>query len=333
MLLNCTNVSTQCSLPLRDQRLTACSIPEVEMSSSSFPPSTETSLYLHAELLPNIRQITLYVSLSPNPALHGLRPTIQLSESRKAVTVSLPHPFTHITETIKLPARVSETSRQTLITNTHTTQQPNHDYSFRMPIDPTDAALTPQDELTDDYVPWTAAEMTSATRISCRVCSAELLKTPAPSQDSQNGNRDSGWIWKDLPSGNWAEMMDFWHCHKPDPHEENPEAGAALKVEEQNAQVKGYGASSRVVAIAGTVLVDTATFLLAEEDCGGLIKVRIFCLFSASVESIRILPILILPAFFFLLLFCYFLLISCMSNGQPEGDHFVPMGWPPILLP
>ncbi|KAJ5219906.1 hypothetical protein N7468_009110 [Penicillium chermesinum] len=207
------------------------------------PP--DTPLYLHAELLPNIRQITLYVSLPSHPALNGLHPTIQLSDSRKAVTVSLPHPFQDVTETTKLPARVSEA-----------------------------ALLAPSDELTDDYVPWTAGDMSPDTRIRCRSCSAELLNTTPPQRTSQDETSGGGWDWKDLPSGNWAEMMDFWHCHKPDPHEEDaePEANAALRVEEQNAQIKGYGASSRVVATTGTVLVDTATFLLAERDCGGLKK-------------------------------------------------------------
>ncbi|ODQ66537.1 hypothetical protein NADFUDRAFT_41176 [Nadsonia fulvescens var. elongata DSM 6958] len=36
--------------------------------------------------------------------------------------------------------------------------------------------------------------------------------------------RDCVKIWKDLPSENWAEMMDFWHCHKP--NDPNPMSGA-----------------------------------------------------------------------------------------------------------
>ncbi|KAJ6157367.1 Ubiquitin-conjugating enzyme E2C-binding protein [Penicillium chermesinum] len=223
----------------------------LECSPLPIPP-----LYLHAELLPNIRQITLYVSLPSHPALNGLHPTIQLSDSRKAVTVSLPHPFQDVTETTKLPARVSEAARRILTTHAHPAKPPSHDYSFRMPIDPTDPVLAPSDELTDDYVPWTAGDMSPDTRIRCRSCSAELLNTTPPQRTSQDETSGGGWDWKDLPSGNWAEMMDFWHCHKPDPHEEDaePEANAALRVEEQNAQIKGYGASSRVVATTGTVL-------------------------------------------------------------------------------
>lgn len=247
----------------------------------------DSFLYLHAELLPNIRQITLYVSLPQISALNNVRPTIQLSESCKAVTVSLSEPYQDVSETIKLPARVNDASRRALNTSASPTIMHNpsqskgtsHDYSFRMQIDAKEPALAPRDEIMDDYVPWTAADMSSSTRIRCRKCGATFLD-PAMSAnipEEEGTEIPAKWDWKDLPSGNWAEMMDFWHCHKPDPHEDDPksEATAALKIEEQSAQIKGYGASSRVEAIPATVLIDVATFLLAESDCVGLQKVRL----------------------------------------------------------
>ncbi|OOQ90671.1 hypothetical protein PEBR_03171 [Penicillium brasilianum] len=251
------------------------------MSTASGPQDADVSIYLHAELLPNIRQITLYLSLPPIPALGGIRPEIQLSESCKSVTVSLSKPFDHVAETIKLPARVTDATRRTLNINTATSSpgkptSGGYDYSVRMNIDPGDPVLTPRDELIDDYVPWTAADMASSTRIRCRGCGTPLLRESRP--DHGAGESDQpilrGWLWKDLPSGNWAEMMDFWHCHKPDPHEDNPksDAAAALKLEDQNAQIKGFGASSRVEAISGTVLIDVPTFLLSEADCVNLKK-------------------------------------------------------------
>ncbi|KAJ5692208.1 hypothetical protein N7462_001631 [Penicillium macrosclerotiorum] len=251
------------------------------MSSVTGPHDANVSLNLHAELLPNIRQITLYISCPESRTFDGIQPLIQLSESRSAVTVSLPDPFQHVTETIKLPARVSDATRRTLNLNTAPTAKPpgpgfNHEYSFRMQIEPNDQALKPRDELIDYYVPWTAADMSSSTRIRCRVCGTGFLNTAKtdPSQHNQTQSGPLEWLWKDLPSGNWAEMMDFWHCHKPDPHEDDIEAQAtaALRIEEQNAQIKGYGAASRVEAISGTVLIDVATFLLAETNCMNLKK-------------------------------------------------------------
>ncbi|KAJ5510649.1 hypothetical protein N7453_002752 [Penicillium expansum] len=245
----------------------------------------DVPLYLHAEFLPNIRQITLYVSLPGTENFNGIRPDIQLSESRKAVTVSLSKPFEYVTETIKLPARVNDASRRVLKTkplptpksDPNGTGDPSYDFSFRMQVDPDEEALAPRDELIDEFAPWTAEEMSASTRIRCRECEHVFLDSSLISKSVDQGtgqNITPGWIWKDLPSGNWAEMMDFWHCHKPDPHEghEKEEKDSALEIEEQTAQTKGYGADSHVVAISGTVFVDVATFLLAEADCTGLKK-------------------------------------------------------------
>ncbi|KAJ5930615.1 hypothetical protein N7466_006108 [Penicillium verhagenii] len=249
------------------------------MSKPPLQTDANPPLYLHAELLPNIRQITLYISIPRNLALDATaRPQIQLSDD--GVFTKSPQ---NVTDTVKLPARVNDAARLILNSNTPPIKQSidaSHDYSFRMQIDPTDPTLMPKDELTDDHVPWTATDMSISTRIRCRTCSTPFLDASGPNiprDECENELKDkkiSGWMWKDLPSGNWAEMMDFWHCHKPDPHEDDPksEAKAALKVEEENAQIKGYGAGSRVEAISGTVLIDVATFLVAESDCVGLKK-------------------------------------------------------------
>lgn len=243
----------------------------------------EVPLYLHAEFLPNIRQLTLYVSLPGTAEFDGISPDCQLSQSRKAVTVSLPQPFQNVTETIKLPARVCDASRRALQTSSRPNPQTNkdsHDFSFRMQVDANDEVLAPRDESIDDFVPWTAEGMSGLTRIRCRDCGQHFLGSSSVSDSAKDGSDENTqtWTWKDLPSGNWAEMMDFWHCHKPDPHEghEKDEKKSALQTEEQTAQIKGYGADSQVVATPGAILVDVATFLLAESDCVGLEKVRPF---------------------------------------------------------
>lgn len=124
------------------------------------------------------------------------------------------------------------------------------------------------EDTVDDSVPWTAGDLSSLTSVRCKDCGNMFLATPAPED-----HPGSGWTWKDLPSGNWAEMMDFWHCHKPDPPEGHHPGGQE--------EVKGYGAANRVVATRGTVLVDVPSFLVSGADCVGL-KVRI-CLFSFLV--------------------------------------------------
>ncbi|KAF4217505.1 hypothetical protein CNMCM6805_002696 [Aspergillus fumigatiaffinis] len=243
------------------------------MPTSPESPKTDvdTPLYLHAELLPNIRHITLYISLPANLGTQNVQPLITLSESRQAVSVSLPKPFDHVTDTIKLPALVNEASRRILATGRQgaatTADSRRREFSFRMQIDESDNSLPSKDPLIDDFVPWTAADMSPSTKLRCRGCENVVLDMPRCADGSENTG-PAGWTWKDLPSGNWAEMMDFWHCHKPDPPEGHGHG------EDPNAQTKGYGAANQVVATAGTVLVDVATFLVSEVDCRGLEKVQ-----------------------------------------------------------
>lgn len=69
--------------------------------------------------------------------------------------------------------------------------------------------------------PWTASELSKQKVIAkCRHCDHVLAKSIA--------------VWKQLPSEHWAELMDFWHCHKPHTHGEefNP-AYAVSKFEPQ----------------------------------------------------------------------------------------------------
>ncbi|OGM43625.1 hypothetical protein ABOM_008542 [Aspergillus bombycis] len=254
------------------------------------------TLYLHAELLPNIRHITLYVSLPEAIRSQNVRPEICLSDSRRAITVSLASLHDDVTDTIKLPARVNEASRLALSVAGQRATDPRingHDqqeYSFRMQIDDEDASLLSREEHMDSSVPWTATDMTSCTRLRCRHCRSILLDSHAPCGSGAAEKDTQGWVWKDLPSGNWAEMMDFWHCHKPDPHEDHDHDhdhdylnGAT--VEDQNATVKGYGAANQVVATSGTVLVDVATFLLTNSDCRGLKQVEIKSATASSTEA------------------------------------------------
>ncbi|RAQ68966.1 hypothetical protein COH20_006171 [Aspergillus flavus] len=241
------------------------------------------ALCLHAELLPNIRHITLYVSLPEAMRSQNVRPEICLSDSRRAITVSLPSPHEDATDTIKLPARVNEASRLALSVAGQRAKDPRdrglgqQEYSFRMQIDDEDNSLLSREEHMDSFVPWTAIDMTSCTRLCCRHCKNILLDSHVPRGSCAEEKDMQGWMWKDLPSGNWAEMMDFWHCHKPDPHEGHDHGHEHVNgatAEDQNATVKGYGAANQVVATAGTVLVDVATFLLTDSDCRGLKQVE-----------------------------------------------------------
>ncbi|KAE8373521.1 ubiquitin-conjugating enzyme E2-binding protein [Aspergillus bertholletiae] len=237
------------------------------------------TLCLHAELLPHIRHITLYVSPPAAVRSQNVRPDICLSDSRRAITVSLPPPHDDVIDTIKLPARVNEASRLALsVAGQRATDPQNRgldqqEHSFRMQIDDGDDSLLSREEHMDSFVPWTATDMTSCARVRCYHCRNIFLDSYVPCGAGAEDKDIQGWVWKDLPSGNWAEMMDFWHCHKPDPHEGHDHVNDAA-AEDPNATIKGYGAANQVVATAGTVLVDVATFLIKDSDCRGLKQVE-----------------------------------------------------------
>ena len=113
--------------------------------------------------------------------------------------------------------------------------------------------LTVEEE-DSNLMPWSAAELDQDVAMVCRQCHASLLPPRRP------------FVWKDLPSEHWAEMMEFWHCHKPHDHSSgatNPELAK-----------KGYSASNRIAARTGCGLIDLSSFLLATADCEN-IKVRV----------------------------------------------------------
>jgi hypothetical protein len=256
------------------------------------------TIFLHAELLPNIRQLTLHVSL-PNTAseIDIRESTITLSESCRAVTVFTLHQDVELVETLKLPVKVTDASRRNLSFAGHRVDvgstEPNAqtaEYSFRLQVDHNETGLTVpnQGAQEDDYVPWTANDMSTCAALHCRFCRQMIVDTASRPDDA------SSWQWKDLPSGNWAEMMDFWHCHKPDVHPNEKED--QKNIEAQNASVKGYGASNRVVATPRTGLVDVASFLVAENDCQNIQVVSTCCKYAPDDYSNLLLFILLLGA-------------------------------------
>ncbi|KAL4789737.1 HECT-like ubiquitin-conjugating enzyme-binding-domain-containing protein [Aspergillus venezuelensis] len=248
--------------------------PTSALSAQNPETSTEETLTLHAEYLPNIRQVSVQIAISretSNP------PEISLSESRRAVTVSATlagYEPDYVSETIKLPARVKEGSRRLL--GDAGAGAGAREFSYRLQVD--DAELPKRDALEehlDSFVPWSAGDMAPSTKLRCAQCEILILdastgKPSPPSSEQNDESLSAGWAWKDLPSGNWAEMMDFWHCHKPDPPKERDADGK--EIEDANSKVKGYGASNQVLATPGTVLVDVATFLVSDTDCKNLHK-------------------------------------------------------------
>ncbi|KAH0184178.1 hypothetical protein KCU70_g9174, partial [Aureobasidium melanogenum] len=188
---------------------------------------SSTMANLYAEFLPNIKTLTVTTVLdTPRDD------TTALSLSNDRTELVLEH--NSRTNRITLPARVSGHGHQNLqLPNTGELQCAN-----RIPAEPFFAEEEP-------VALWSATYLDSKTRLHCTRCNALV---------SSDKIRD----WKNLPSEAWAEMMDLWHCHKPDePDHDHDDAPAT----------KGYAAGNKLRAQAGVGLVDVMSFLVSEGDC------------------------------------------------------------------
>ncbi|KAA8916846.1 hypothetical protein TRICI_000965 [Trichomonascus ciferrii] len=93
----------------------------------------------------------------------------------------------------------------------HPVAETTNTISFRLPAVPNERGNGVKTSSFFDssklIIPWSASELTGFSGdidVKCGNCS-DLLGTHSNSMN-----------WKQLPSENWAEMMDFWHCHKPE---------------------------------------------------------------------------------------------------------------------
>ncbi|KAK1758256.1 ubiquitin-conjugating enzyme E2-binding protein [Echria macrotheca] len=205
-------------------------------------PTMASEILIYAELLSNIRQISLAVSL-PSPVDNSTRASV----AADGLTFAVWH-HGH-TRTLTLPAKAALGATSLPLQNRGATT-----LSWRLPVSPDDL---PQSPVSQGSL-WSATDLDAGSGVACRACGASLVQPNAV-------------IWKDLPSENWAEMMEFWHCHKPavDPNHSHPGAGSE-KADEASLASRGYGASSVISAQKGVGFVDLTTILLAESDCDGL---------------------------------------------------------------
>lgn len=191
----------------------------------------DTSIY--AELLLNIRQITVVVSL---PSPYNDATNVRLSEDCQSLSVIHDGRLMGI----RLPAPVRHAFNPTVAPGS------TRALSFRLPI--LDEASYKMSTMSDGLGPksLSAASMGPTTQVACRFCQTLLVRKQVT-------------IWKDLPSENWAEMMDFWHCHKPDTDES--------ATQKQDGERKGYGAASSIRPTSATGLVDIISLHLVQQDC------------------------------------------------------------------
>ncbi|RPB25723.1 hypothetical protein L211DRAFT_98593 [Terfezia boudieri ATCC MYA-4762] len=215
---------------------------------------TTTTPLLYAELLRNLRQVNVFIDL-PTPAASTTRLSLDKCGSTlslhhesmaqkwdiilplpSAVRAPLPAPSSPNLPPLSIPPGATAWSKSLLLLHGDTTAQ---------------------QEDNDNHVPWSAPELNSlCLTVSCYHCRAEVL------------SRGKIKTWKDLPCHNWAEMMDYWHCHKP--HEEgDTEKDKAVKrrLARDTSSGRGVGGFSTP---EGVGLVDLTFFLVNRRDVGGV---------------------------------------------------------------
>ena len=193
-------------------------------------------IYLYAEALMHIRQLTLHASLETDKNEHT---EVLISSDKHIITVL----HDGESSSIYLPTQISGTANVTFPFEKKT------EISIRLQIDDTEELKATSDDSSGLEVPWCAVDLSEKTSLRCKKCSIELLHT----------GRVKG--WKDLPSDHWADLMDVWFCHKP--HEgHSPDAHAA--------EAKGFSANSKIEAHVGVGLVDVVSFVLHRDDCSNL---------------------------------------------------------------
>lgn len=226
--------------------------PELHQNSTDFTDrllENKSHIMLYAELLLHIRTVTLFASLRSH---HTRETKVRLNADGSCITVS----HEGCKATIRLPIKVDGRGDAALELPA---QPPSKELTLRLQLEEqegTDMLGLMAEERKANIVPWDGVSLSNIgdIEIRCKNCEGVVLKRGMVTE------------WKDLPNENWAEMMDFWHCHKPDEHDLHNH------LHEVGGQ-KGYAAGNRLKAAEGVGFVDLTSFLLKEQDSEGA-KVR-----------------------------------------------------------
>jgi len=209
------------------------------------PASALVPVHIYAEFLPNIRSVTVSVTLPsqlPPPSLPCLSETTGTAVSIADDATTLNIRCNGASYGLRLPVPVDPAS----LLPSPIAYAVAHDISIRLRPN----AIAVQgllDTCEVNHDPWSASALEDCYSIGCAECAFTIVE------------QDTIRLWKDLPSANWAEMMDFWHCHKPLDHKDSTKAAGL--------EGKGYSASSTFSAGPRICFVNTTSLLLCPEDC------------------------------------------------------------------
>jgi hypothetical protein len=202
---------------------------------------------LYAEFLPNIRSVSVSGRLSSS---------VDFQTEAAVINEGSSILIRHASSTVYMPLPVNVIPSQIPSLQAGGTAE-SHNITIR--LQPEQDSLRALLELGDEnHDPWNAVVLRDSKAISCAACGSNVVLIEAIKS------------WKDLPSANWAEMMDFWHCHKP---HNGPSNTTGKNVDIEN---KGYSASNTFSAAPGTGFVDTTSLVLNPMDCQSVKVCHIF---------------------------------------------------------
>ncbi|KAI7240608.1 hypothetical protein KC330_g1085, partial [Hortaea werneckii] len=216
-------------------------------TSSSSAAADHPRIHLYAEHLQNIRTLSIQASLA----------TFSNTETKATLSadgsqLSLSHEGE--TATIQLPITVPGGHNDAALT---IPSAPSKELTFRLSLSekPGSNLLGERPASSETIIPWMSSHLSASAEISCANCQTVLIPRGTVTQ------------WKDLPSEGWAEMMDFWHCHKPDiPHDHGHHDAHGLN----GSAGRGIGANSKLAVERGVGLVGPLEILFAREDTRGI---------------------------------------------------------------
>jgi hypothetical protein len=233
--------------PPGDPEIAAPNLLQSDEDNAQPMEPNETLITMYAELLLHVRTISLFASLRTH---HNHETTAKLSSDGTCITVS----HEGHSASIRMPFEVKGGGEAEM----KLPATPNNkDITLRLQLEELEDSdllgALQSEERKANVVPWDGASLNeqSDQEVRCKGCCGVVVPQDRITQ------------WRDLPNENWAEMMDFWHCHKPDEHH------LQNHIHEHAIDGKGYAAGNRLQATQGLAFVDLTSFLLRDQDCEG----------------------------------------------------------------
>ena len=211
--------------------------------------SSKPTINLYAEVLTHIRQVTVHATLR---TARNKDTKVEVSSNKRVITVQ------HEGEnaSLYLPTQIAGTAGMVL----EGLKEGRKEVSLRIAVEDRDSANGDAENSAsqiseDDGVPWSASDLKNGGgNVSgrCKACETVIIEDGRVKE------------WKDLPREGWAELLDYWHCHKPDSEEGDLSADAPTKT------TNGMLSGTSMRLERGVGLLDITSLFIHEEDCTNL---------------------------------------------------------------